>query len=79
MIDFKQENNEYNIFAWKSKGVYTLKLFPSHNLSLTTNNSDHKKEFQFNDSVLVVEKNNYNTEMVNAYMVNVMMCIVAIG
>ena len=32
-IDFKQESNEYKVYAWESKGVYASKLFPLQNLS----------------------------------------------
>ena len=31
-IDFKQENNKCKVSAWKSKGVYSSKLCPLHNL-----------------------------------------------
>ena len=51
------------------KGVYTSKLFPLYNLSPITKCFDCKLGLQFNNSVLVVEKNNYTTKILNACIV----------
>ena len=56
-IDFKQENNEYKASALKSKGLYTSKLFPLHNLSPIIKHFDRKTGLQFNNLDVVVVKN----------------------
>ena len=42
--------------AWKSKEVYTFKLFPLHNLSPIIKYFNHNIGLRFNNFVLLVEK-----------------------
>lgn len=52
----------------KSKEIYAL-FFPLHNLPRIINYFDHKIKLQFNNSILVEEKNKYVTKIVNAHIV----------
>ena len=69
MVDFKQVNGEYNVSTWKSKVIYNSGLKSLHNFSSIIKYFGRKIGLQFNNSVLVVEQNNYATKIVNAYIV----------
>ena len=51
----KQENNEYKVSVWISKGVNSCKLLPLYKLLPIIKYYDHKIGLQFNNAVLVTD------------------------
>ena len=69
-LKIKYEKISENVTIWKSKGVYNSNLKPLHGALLPQLKYAEKKiSVNLNKSPLVVEKNNYSTKIVNAYIV----------
>ena len=69
MLGIKRVNDEYNVSAWKSKGIYSSVHKPLVYLTPIIKYFATKIRLQFNYSVLVAEQKNYATRIVNAYIV----------
>ena len=69
-LKIKYEKTSENVTSWKSKGVYNSNLKPLHGALLPHWKYAEKKiSVNLNKSPLVVQKNNYSTKIVNAYIV----------
>ena len=70
MLELKKEKGTEYITGCKSKGVYNSKLKASHGAFLTNvRYFGNKTGIQFNSTPLIIEQNNYVTEIVNVYIV----------
>ena len=71
ILKLKEDKDAEYVISWKSKGVYNSKIISSLYTSFLHNikNSVYKMGMQFNNSILVVEKSNYATKIVNAHIV----------
>ena len=69
MIDFKQKNSKYEVSTQRQKGVYNSGIFLLHNHSPIIIYLNYKLRLQFDNAALVVDQNNYATNIVNAYIV----------
>ena len=68
-LKYKSTNTEY-VISWKPRRVYNSKLMRlNSNLSPNIEYFENKIGIQFNNTPLVVEKNNYTTKIVNVYIV----------
>ena len=70
-IELKKYKLTNNSLSWRSKGVYNSKLKPLytdflHSIKL----SEYRMGIKFDEHPLAVEKSNYTTEVVNAYIAN---------
>ena len=69
VIKYLNSSTEY-ITSWRSKGVYNTKHILIKNDSLPNIKDPNKKILlQFDYTPLVVEQNNYTSNIVNVYMV----------
>ena len=70
-LEIKEDKGADYVVDWKSKEIYSSKLTPlytafAHSKKL----SGYRTGTQFDNSVLVVEQNNYATKIVNAYIIH---------
>ena len=68
-INVKQTNNEYNVYAWKSKGIYSTELRPLHNLAPIIAYYRCKIAFRFNYRILTIIQKSYKSKIMNIYIV----------
>lgn len=64
-INIKHEDNEYNVPAWKSKGIYIFELRMLHDLAAIILCYGHKIILRFCNGVLTITQSNYKTKIVN--------------
>ena len=58
------------MISWKSKGIYNSKLKALHGAFLpNVKYFGNKIGIQFNNTLLIIEQNNYVTRIVNIYIV----------
>ena len=70
MLELKKDKSAEYVIGLKSKRIYNSKLIALHDSFLPNINCFRKKiEIQFDNSPLVVEQNNYPTEIVNFYII----------
>ena len=69
-LELKVRRSTEYVIVWISKGLYKSKLLPLHGAILTNIKYFLPKiAMQFNNTPLVVEQDNYATEIVNDYIV----------
>ena len=69
-LELKEDKGTYYVIHWESKGLYASKLTPLYTAFLhNIKHSGYKVGVQFNNSVLVLEQNNYVTKILNACIV----------
>ena len=63
-INVKETNNEYNVYAWKSKGIYSTELKPLHDLAPVIAYYKSKIAFRFNYRILTItQKTDINLKL----------------
>ena len=66
----KEDKDSDYVTRWKSKGLFKTELYPKYNPILyNIKQFGYKKEIQFNNTSLVIGKNNYATKIVYIYIV----------
>ena len=68
MIKYKNTSTEYAT-SWKSKGVYHCKLIALNSYYLPNIKYLKTVGFQFDNTPLVVEQNNYTSKIGNIYVI----------
>ena len=69
-LESKKDKGTGCVLSWKSKEVYTSKLKTLYAAFLhSTRLFGYKVKIKFDKDPLVVERNNYATKIVNAYIV----------
>ena len=69
ILEFKKDKSTDYVLSWRSKGVYISKLKPLYTAFLhSINLSGYRIGIKIDKDHLLVEKNNYATKIVNAYL-----------
>ena len=69
-LELKKYKGINYVLSWKSKGIYTFKFTQLYTIFLnSTKISGYRTGIKCDNSILVVEQNNYTSKIVNFYIV----------